>query len=293
MGVLHYEPIKIKMYGGQVASEPAFVTSCESANLCSNPGLTAYDPLKSSNDESIQYIQIPESQAHLPCKGSYSSKDISIDTVVGSVFQYAAAYNPSSDAWPFALSPEFQDVNQHIFANNTCNAPRRQRRYQKRRCDLLIATQLSQLQGEDPRKLLIVRKINRLGFNSASILEEHYGRFGTVSKVLLSNKHEKDAGAPFPTRLRPSGIGFVLFESVEGAAEALAQGSSQVVAGVDIVVSRFEKRRSPGDSSSPGDGTDDVDGGADSSGSNMPEAKRVTDQSLTAEIVNDTRAASM
>jgi len=247
-----------------------------------------YDSLKSSNDESIRYLEVPDAQLQqLPSKVSYSPQGIGIHNTLGNVFQHAAAYNPGPNMWPFGVTPGPHDVNQDIFADDACIAPRRQRRYQKRRCDLLIATQLSQLQEEDPGKLLIVRKINRLGFNSARILQQHYERYGVVTKVLLSNKHEKDAGAPFPTRLRPSGIGFVLFESAEGAAEALAEGPSQiqglanclsfsyeVVAGVEIVVRAFEKRRPSGSFSSTGD---DDDCGADS-GSNTPEAKSMTDQ---------------
>jgi hypothetical protein len=109
---------------------------------------------------------------------------------------------------------------------------------------LLIASQLNQLQDEDPRQILIVRRINRLGFESASILEEHYARYGPVAKVLLSNPHEKKAGANFPMRLRPSGIGYVLFETAEGAARALAEGETHTVAGVEISVRAFERRES-------------------------------------------------
>jgi hypothetical protein len=117
------------------------------------------------------------------------------------------------------------------------------KRRTKRRAVLLIATQLNELQSEDPDKILIVRKINRLGFDSADVLKEHFEEFGKVSKVRLSNAHQKEHSGHFHVRLRPSGIGFVVFESSGAAAKVLAEGETRVIQGVEVHLRAFERRR--------------------------------------------------
>jgi hypothetical protein len=120
------------------------------------------------------------------------------------------------------------------------------KRRTKRRAVLLIATQLNELQSEDPDKLLIVKKINRLGFDSADILKAHFEQFGPVEKVRLSNAHTKDAGTSHHVRLRPSGIAFVLFKSSEAAAQVLAEGDTQSIHGLEVYVRGFERRQLDG-----------------------------------------------
>jgi len=116
-------------------------------------------------------------------------------------------------------------------------------------CQLLGAGNLA-------KQRIIVRKIHRLGFESDKILAKHFSAFGTVSKVLLSSAHKKPASS-VNVRLRPSGIGFILFERVEDALAARALGESQVVAGVDVQVQEF-KRTAPckGGASDHSDGED-------------------------------------
>jgi len=120
----------------------------------------------------------------------------------------------------------------------------------KRHNVLLIATHLNELQQEDPAKILIVRKINRLGFDSAEKLKEHFERFGPVEKVRLSNAHAKQPGN-FRSRVRPSGIAFLLFQDAQDATRALAAGASQVIANAEVFVRGFE-RRQDGDETPPG-----------------------------------------
>merc|ERR1719324_1477955 len=122
-------------------------------------------------------------------------------------------------------------------------------RRSKRRNVLLIATHLNELQEEDPSKIVIVRKINRLGFDSAEILKAHFERFGPVNKVRLSNAHAKQPGNSFRFRVRPSGIAFLLFEDAEAAAKALAAGDSQIIANVEVFVRGFERRQDDQNSS--------------------------------------------
>jgi hypothetical protein len=228
-----------------------------------------------SNDIDDTIIPCPY-QDSLPkkvnCRGDMQACALAKESVEDGLceFKGASIYNPQFDAslwhvpsafgpscppwlqrqpaaWPWVDNQNNLAALQHDAQGNNCMPPlRRQQRNrtQKRHCMLLIASQLNQLQDEDPRQILIVRRINRLGFESASILEEHYARYGPVAKVLLSNPHEKKAGANFPMRLRPSGIGYVLFETAEGAARALAEGETHTVAGVEISVRAFERRES-------------------------------------------------
>mmetsp|Transcript_64270 Transcript_64270/g.141598 ORF Transcript_64270/g.141598 Transcript_64270/m.141598 type:complete len:297 (-) Transcript_64270:45-935(-) len=123
----------------------------------------------------------------------------------------------------------------------------------RRRCQLQIATHLNDLEQEDPACVFFVRQISKLGFKSPEILKEHFEQYGAVSKVLVSNSHDKSSDAPFPVRLRPSGMGFVLMERAEDAAKALAQGEVHVVHGVQIVTRAFEQRSTQSMMSDKGD----------------------------------------
>merc|ERR1740138_176310 len=107
---------------------------------------------------------------------------------------------------------------------------------------LLIGTVLNELNNEDPCKMIIVRKINRLGFGSASILKQYFGQFGIVEQVRLSNSHKKPEWSSGSFRLRPSGIAFLVFADAQSASNAVAAGKSQVVAGAEIFVTEFVSR---------------------------------------------------
>jgi len=107
----------------------------------------------------------------------------------------------------------------------------------------LIATHLNELESDDPDKVIIVRKMNRLGLKSSAILKQHFSRFGVVEKLRLANTHDQKLASSLNARLRPSGIAFVVFESSVSASQVLAEGETQNVHGVQVSVSRFERRR--------------------------------------------------
>jgi len=115
----------------------------------------------------------------------------------------------------------------------------------RRKCRVLMAERLSELQSEDTACVIYVGYINRLGFESAELLREHYERYGQVVKVLLPNAHERSEDGPFPQRVRPSHVGFVLMEKPEDAARAIAAGATQIVSGVPVLVRKFEPRAPP------------------------------------------------
>jgi hypothetical protein len=166
----------------------------------------------------------------------------SFDVDVSSLHQQASTWPQNRNVHELPLTHISQTQVPHgqsVLRKRACR--------RKRMCMLNIASHLNELEGEDPNKVLIVRRINRLGFESGTILKEHYERYGPVSKVLLSNAHAKQSGTPFPVRLRPSGIGYLLFEHAESAAKALAEGQLQTVKEVEICVRAYKARQTEED----------------------------------------------
>lgn len=100
----------------------------------------------------------------------------------------------------------------------------------------------------DSARILIVRKINRLGFASPELLEQHYSWFGHVERVLVAHSRVKSSayqgmGAnKLNSRLRPSGLGFLVMSKIEEAEAILAAGSEHIVCGALIRVQQFERR---------------------------------------------------
>jgi len=128
----------------------------------------------------------------------------------------------------------------------TGDSPVRPQTRKRRRCQLLLATHLKELEGEYTSCIIHVRQIHRLGFRSPELLHEYCSRFGPVKRVAVSNAHEKLENAPpspFPVRVRPSGIGFIVMERPEDAAEVVAQGEIQTIKGYQIRVRKFEVRK--------------------------------------------------
>merc|ERR1719492_723066 len=107
---------------------------------------------------------------------------------------------------------------------------------------------LRSLINVDSGRVLIVRKINRLGFASQAILHEHFSWYGVVERVLVAHSRVKstsaaDKGAsPVSSRLRPSGLGFLVMSRVEDAQAILANGSQQPVNGIMVRIQQFQRQ---------------------------------------------------
>jgi len=106
---------------------------------------------------------------------------------------------------------------------------------------------LSYLLEIEPGRVVVVRKINRLGLQSPTILANHFARYGTVERVLVA--HTKTKQAPFrpPTvtaRWRPAGLGFVVMRLPQEACMILAEGSEHLIDGMSITVRQFECHQS-------------------------------------------------
>lgn len=105
-----------------------------------------------------------------------------------------------------------------------------------------LRTHLRDLQKMDPRRVLIVRKINRIGFKSPGVLQAHYSKYGPVEQVRVSHSYVKSTNRRFAARLRPSGLGFIVMTNVDDVEAILREGEEQQVEGSTIKVQRFEQR---------------------------------------------------
>jgi hypothetical protein len=118
---------------------------------------------------------------------------------------------------------------------------------------LVLAQGLLALENENADCVIYLRGIHRLGFNSESILRQHYQRYGNVKKIFLSNAHEKPARSKSNrftrVRIRPSSIALILMSKAEEVAEALAAGDIQWVQGVEINARKFIRKEMNGGSS--------------------------------------------
>jgi len=108
---------------------------------------------------------------------------------------------------------------------------------------LQVAMQLKKLEHVDARCVVSVRKIKGLGFAARDLLREHFSRYGAIEEILLSGAEEKVAAPGGPrVRIRPSGFGFVVFDSAEAAAAVIRDGQTQVIKDNEILINSFERR---------------------------------------------------
>lgn len=100
-----------------------------------------------------------------------------------------------------------------------------------------LRTNLRDLAQIDSGRVLMVRKINRLGMESEAALETYFAKFG-VERVMVSHSRSKSTYGQ--TRLRPATLGHIVFSSVEAAQAVLDAGAEHVVDGTAIGVCAFQ-----------------------------------------------------
>lgn len=150
-----------------------------------------------------------------------------------------AASTADKDSDVASLSTDCGGQFDHA-SESSSEAPVRRRRRQSTKT--LLGANLASLERQDPSCILILKKINRLGFAAAEVLARHYSRYGAVAEVLLSNAQERSGERSRQQRLRPSGMGWLRFESASSAALALSAGEEQWVEGAGILVRQFVSR---------------------------------------------------
>lgn len=105
-----------------------------------------------------------------------------------------------------------------------------------------IGSHMRALQNEDPRRLLVARRCNTLGFDSAEMLTAHFSQFGEVSRVLVAHSRVKRGfgqGAAAPKRTRPGNIAFVIMADTASIPRIWQEGGEQMVAGRWISIEPF------------------------------------------------------
>jgi len=90
----------------------------------------------------------------------------------------------------------------------------------------------------DSSKILMVRKINRIGMDSAGVLEAYFSKFGTIERVMVSHSRSKSNMGQM--RLRPATVGFLVMSKAEDVRAVLAFGEEHCVQGVAVSALPFQ-----------------------------------------------------
>jgi hypothetical protein len=102
-----------------------------------------------------------------------------------------------------------------------------------------LRTQLRDLAKIPNDRVLMLRRINRLGIDSAALLKAYFSQYGNVDRVMAAPTKTKQAPGQTKMRVRAAPLGFIVFSTAEEANAALdkgqgADGSEHVVAGETI-----------------------------------------------------------
>jgi len=93
---------------------------------------------------------------------------------------------------------------------------------------------VSHMYREKDNCVLTLRKIQRLGFHSVSILRQHFSKYGIIKKVMVVHSRSKGVYDIHKGAVRAANMGFVVFESSDGASRALRV--AQANGGIDTVM---------------------------------------------------------
>lgn len=102
-----------------------------------------------------------------------------------------------------------------------------------------LRNHLQELRAESPSRVVCLRKINRLGFDSKALLEHHFAERGLSARILVAHLFARPSGRR-PARVRPAGVGFAVMGTREDALRVLAPGEEQQICGVEIQVQPYE-----------------------------------------------------
>lgn len=166
------------------------------------------------------------------------------------LYPHPPAMHPrSANNWEFTQHSQSKQTSHHqnLVARNT---HKKLPQVQAEKARKLLATSASdcttlkenlrELSSLDPKCVLLVRKISKLGLNSPQLLEIHFSQFGPVQRVLISHSIEKPVGRRLQPRFRPAALGFIAMSNAEDAAAALQRGGEHVVLGMTIAVGTYK-----------------------------------------------------
>jgi len=103
-----------------------------------------------------------------------------------------------------------------------------------------LRTHLEILANEDPNRILLVRRINRLGFDSPLHLEKKFSEFGSVTRVFVAHSRVKPSTKRPVPRVRPAGLGFVLMDTAEDAHTVASNGPLMMINNVSVEVKLYQ-----------------------------------------------------
>lgn len=90
---------------------------------------------------------------------------------------------------------------------------------------------LSELSSTPSERVLVVRKIGRLGGGAASILRLHFEAQGAVEQLLIPSSYVMSSCHGFVRRMRRSNLAFVVMEEAADVARVMQQGREQMIDG--------------------------------------------------------------
>lgn len=113
-----------------------------------------------------------------------------------------------------------------------------------------LATYFTELRGQDPRRIFVVRGVSRLGFGSHDIVRERFSPYGKVCRVLVAPSVSVGAGQP---RVRPGNLALVVMKDIASVERALAEGLQLTIGPCNVILQRFQHPSSTHQEASNGD----------------------------------------
>jgi hypothetical protein len=235
---------------GDEAGSPPGLDKEPHPGLCKEPlKVEPYDPCLLLNSHLNQRVPFP--LAAMVSPPSYMPPY--------STFPLAIPWTSMGYKWPAAVPrrpSEKMERERHRtssgFSTDSYDQHQEDNREKCRVTPLVLAQGLLALENEDADCVIYLRGVHRLGFNSESILRQHYQRYGNIKNIFLSNAHEKPAKTKnnrfTRVRIRPSSIALILMSKAEEVADALAAGDVQWVQGVEINARKFVRKEMNGGS---------------------------------------------
>ena len=96
---------------------------------------------------------------------------------------------------------------------------------------------LSILKHVDPATVVMVRRVNRLGFNGSGVVKKYFERYGKVLKVFMLPLRSRKKSLSLPSK-----TGFVVMESPTCCTDIIRTTEHAIVPGLSVSVGKFTHR---------------------------------------------------
>jgi hypothetical protein len=110
--------------------------------------------------------------------------------------------------------------------------------------DTSLRSNLQKMAEVDAKRIIMVKKIGKLGFGSAQFLKTYFRQFGGVTDVFVSHTFHRRGVCPENPyeRPRPGSMGFIVMDKVEDVTVVFQKGLEHVVYGTTVSLSAYEHR---------------------------------------------------